>query len=144
MKLQLNYDSGMVTLNKTPLCFHGMLVGEMEKFPLREIISSVRKKKSIFFRINGNIEWDIFPIDVVVVEFNAGICHEVFIHFLPFSDSVINSIEDLEIVHVIQRNLKSQGVIKGRSHIAFPCSWGSINILYDIKVSAASIQLIYA
>jgi len=145
MKLHLDYNRGALLLSETPLCFPNMSVKEMENSQLKGMLSSTIKKKSIFFRIDGEIEWDMYSVEAVVTEFNSDICCEAFIHLLPLlEDNAINSVADLKITDVIQRNMKSHGIIKGRSLIIFPCSWGSIKVMYDIKISAPSVQLIYS
>ena len=145
MRLNLDYSSGAISLDNSLLSLPGMRADELENFSLQEIVTSkIQDKKSVFLRFSGEITWDRYSLENVVVEINSGKCRGVHIHLAPNENDDIESVADLGAVGALSSNVTSPGKMEGRSQINFRTSWGRIIIIYDIKVSAANVRLTYA
>lgn len=141
--INIDCNNGTLNINEKPISSAGMMDVEFNMNFLKDCVSTTKDKKSTFYRIEPIEDWIGYSVESIVVEFNLGKCKGIFINLLQAKDETDISTADLRITAFLRNCLHSQEKKLGKSEIQFKPSWGIVSVIYDIKISAPSVSIIY-
>lgn len=141
MMIDFDFFSGSMKLDGEGLYLPAMQESDFLGLFKKWNISLYKKKKSRILQVSPNECWASYFVESIGAEFNSGRLRTLSLSLLPNQDDIVETVMDLAATKYIQHDLDISGDMCRKSEVKFEVIWGTVDVQYDVKMSAASLVL---